>query len=88
MEKESFPLLIIGIEDNGNGVSDDELKKISEPFYKIDNSRNSKDSGVGLGLAISKDIIQSHGGNISFSNSKELGGLAVKIKIPLKQKFI
>jgi len=69
------------IEDDGEGVSDEELTRISEPFYKTDISRNMEKGGVGLGLAIAKDIINAHNGSISFARSEKLGGLKVVVKI-------
>ncbi len=71
------------IEDNGNGVSEENLEKLSEPFFKIDKSRNPNQKGVGLGLAIAKDIILSQNGTISFSNSKKTHGLKVQISLNL-----
>ena len=74
-------LIIISIEDDGPGVDKSEFQNISKPFYKIDKSRSDSKSSVGLGLSISSDIIKSHGGDISFNNSK-LGGLKVTISLP------
>jgi len=79
----------ISIEDNGKGVSDEELDKISEPFYKADSSRNMDKGGVGLGLAIAKDIINAHGGAINFEKSDAMGGLKILVRIPfVKRKYI
>ena len=43
-------------------------KMLLKPFYKIDKGRSETKSSVGLGLAISSDIIKSHGGDISFKS--------------------
>ena len=74
--------IIISIEDDGPGISKSEYKNVIKPFYKIDKSRSESKSSVGLGLAISSDIIKSHGGDINFSKSN-LGGLKVMISLPV-----
>ena len=73
--------IIISIDDDGPGIPKAEYNNIIKPFYKIDKSRSESKSSVGLGLAISSDIIKSHGGDIDFDKSK-LGGLKVKISLP------
>ena len=69
------------IEDDGPGVPEDEYKNIFKPFYRLDKSRSLNNSGIGLGLAISEDIVNSHGGGISLARSN-YGGLLVKISLP------
>lgn len=54
----------IEIEDNGIGIPKEDIPYIFDRFYRADASRNSKKGGNGLGLAISKKIIEDHGGNI------------------------
>lgn len=71
------------IEDNGIGIPDDQKKQVFQPFYRADKSRSLDSStNVGLGLAITKEIIENHNGQISLHNSAELRGLMVKIIIP------
>jgi len=73
--------LIIFIDDDGPGIPEKEYQNVLKPFYRIDKSRSQNKSGVGLGLSIANDIINSHGGNISFEKSS-LKGLRVKIFLP------
>ena len=72
---------IIIIEDDGPGIPEDQYKNVFKPFFRLDKSRNLNQSGVGLGLAIVEDIINSHGGNIQLNKSK-YNGLQVKIYLP------
>jgi len=80
IEKEKS-VIILSVDDDGPGVPKSEHQNIVKPFYKIDKSRSETKSSVGLGLAISSDIVKSHGGDIVFEKS-ELGGLKVKISLP------
>ena len=81
LEKKSSNI-IISIEDDGPGIPKSEYNNVIKPFYKIDKSRSVSKSSVGLGLAISSDIIKSHGGDMNFSKSN-LGGLKVIISLPV-----
>ena len=69
------------IEDDGPGIPEDQYKNVFKPFFRLDKSRSLNQSGVGLGLAIVEDIINSHGGNIQLGKSK-YSGLLVKISLP------
>jgi len=73
--------MTIVLEDDGPGIPEDQYKNVFKPFFRIDKSRSLNTSGVGLGLSISEDIVNSHGGNIKLSNSN-YGGLQVKVFLP------
>ena len=73
--------VVINIEDDGPGIPEDEYRNVFKPFFRLDKSRSLNKSGVGLGLAIVEDIINSHGGNIQLGKSK-YNGLQVKISLP------
>jgi two-component system, OmpR family, osmolarity sensor histidine kinase EnvZ len=74
--------LIIIINDDGPGIPLDQYKNVFKPFYRLDESRNLNQFGVGLGMSIAEDVVRSHGGNIELSESK-YKGLQVKITLPL-----
>ena len=80
--KKSLNNIILFVDDNGPGIPNNEKENVLKPFYKIDKSRNESKSGVGLGLSIASDIIKSHGGDLSLSESPKKG-LRVKISLPL-----
>lgn len=72
--------IVITIEDNGPGIPKQERENIFKAFYKLDASRNLNKMGVGLGLAISKDIITQQGGEIYInSNNIKLPGSSICI---------
>ena len=80
IQKSSNRALII-IEDDGPGIPEDQYKNVFKPFFRLDKSRSLNQSGVGLGLAIVEDVINSHGGNIQLGVSS-LNGLQVKVSLP------
>lgn len=75
--------LYIEIHDNGCGIPESKREDVFKPFFRLDESRNKDNGGVGLGLAITKDIISNHGGNIYLEDSEILKGLKAIITLPL-----
>lgn len=70
----------IVVTDQGQGVAENELSAIFEPFFRGSNSQKSQ--SIGLGLTIAQKAIEVHHGKISASNRKE-GGLRVEINLPV-----
>lgn len=69
------------VKDNGCGIHPDVLDKIFEPFYRVDKARSRELGGNGLGLAITKEIIEKHGGRIEIRS--DIGeGTEVGIILP------
>ena len=75
-------LVIITVEDNGVGVEEQHLSSLFEHLFRVENSRNRKTGGSGLGLSICTHIVAAHQGKISAQQSS-LGGLAIVIELPL-----
>ncbi|MGB1547796.1 MAG: ATP-binding protein, partial [Alphaproteobacteria bacterium] len=73
--------VVLTVDDDGPGIPPDKREDVFRPFYRLDTSRNRETGGVGLGLAISRDIIRGHGGEIVLDNSP-LGGLRAQIRLP------
>ena len=73
---------LLRVTDSGPGVPEDALKKLFQPFYRLDDARGRLTGGVGLGLSITERAVRFHGGRVAASNRPE-GGLAVEIYIPL-----
>ncbi len=72
----------IKIRDQGPGIPQAEMEKVFAPFYRIDSSRTPEKSGSGLGMAVARDIIRAHGGDIALYNHEQ-GGLLVVVTLPL-----
>lgn len=74
--------LVIRIRDEGPGLSETELEKVFEPFYRIEASRSRETGGTGLGLGIARSIAQTLGGDVHLANSRE-GGLEAVLTLPM-----
>jgi signal transduction histidine kinase len=72
---------IITVRDHGPGVPADTLTRIFDPFYRVEEARNSNGGGSGLGLSIAKRAVELHHGTIVAVNASP--GLRVEIIIPL-----
>ncbi len=67
---------VVTIRDNGKGIDEEEMERVFEPFY------SGKKTGTGLGLPLSKELAELHGGSIKIVSAKEKG-TAVTVTIPL-----
>ncbi|QIO05828.1 sensor histidine kinase [Acinetobacter shaoyimingii] len=74
---------IIQIEDSGPGISPEKYNKILKRFYRV---HQHLEIGSGLGLSIVDKAVHRLGGTIEFSQSQQLGGLQVQIRLPLTAK--
>ena len=71
--------------DRGPGVPEAELKRIFEPFYRTDKSRDHRQDGQGIGLAITARVTELHGGKVTAANRAE-GGLEIALELPLRRE--
>lgn len=75
--------IYISISDTGIGIPEDQLNKIFDEFNQVDNSSTREFNGVGLGLSISKQLVELMGGTIEV-NSTYGTGTTFDLKIPMK----
>ena len=70
------------VADRGPGIPDDGLKRVFDPFTRLESSRSRETGGIGLGLALAQAIVHDAGGTITLSN-RDGGGLLAVIALPL-----
>lgn len=72
----------IFVDDDGPGIPADRREEAFRPFHRLDQGRNLQTGGVGLGLAIARDIARAHGGDLILDKSA-MGGLRAAIRLPM-----
>lgn len=71
----------VKITDHGIGIPEEDLPRVFEPFYRVEQSRSKNTGGYGLGLSISQKVIEAHEGRISIQNGKP-EGIQVIVRLP------
>ena len=72
------------VEDNGPGLTEDQQNKVFHPYERVDADRQ-KLSGLGLGLALSKNLVELHGGSIWVKSRQNVGstfGFSIPVRGP------
>ncbi|MEU1973297.1 HAMP domain-containing sensor histidine kinase [Microbacterium sp. NPDC019599] len=72
----------IVVRDDGRGISQEELPRLFERFFRSDAVRKTTTHGSGLGLAISRDIVRAHGGEITVQSALDEGSTFI-VRLPL-----
>ena len=72
----------ISVDDDGPGIPQDRREEVFRPFQRLEESRNPETGGMGLGLAIARDVAHNHGGDIELSTSP-MGGLRASVRLPV-----
>jgi signal transduction histidine kinase len=76
---------VLKVADSGQGIPQEHLTHITEPFYKAEPKNRSKSTGAGLGLAIVKQVVELHGGQLEIE-SQEGTGTTVTMRLPLAHR--
>lgn len=75
--------LVVRVTDDGPGIPEGDIPNLFEPFFRVDRSRSKKTGGYGLGLSISRRIVEAHGGTITVQNNPGRGStFTVTLPIP------
>jgi signal transduction histidine kinase len=76
--------LCLDLRDNGPGIQEDQMGRVFERFYRVDAERTKDMESTGLGLAIAKELIAAHGGNIDVAGG-DGGGTRFTIALPIAE---
>jgi signal transduction histidine kinase len=82
--EDSAQALRICVRDAGPGLSEIDLERVFEPFYRVEVSRNRATGGNGLGLTIARNVARAHGGELVLRNRVE-GGLEAELTLPRRR---
>lgn len=75
--------LTMHVVDTGEGIAAEHLPHLFERFYRVDAARNRRDGGAGIGLAITKALVEAHGGHIAATSAGVGAGAQFTIVLPL-----
>ncbi|TQJ32328.1 cell wall metabolism sensor histidine kinase WalK [Microbacterium sp. SLBN-146] len=75
----------IVVRDSGTGIAPDEMPRLFERFFRSESVRKTSTHGSGLGLAISRDIVRSHGGEITLQSEQGVGTTVV-VRLPARRR--
>lgn len=64
---------VLSVQDNGEGIPQNEINKVTDPFYRVDESRNRAKGGAGLGLSICEQIAHCHNAMLSIESLPNMG---------------
>ncbi len=78
--------LEISVKDSGIGISSEQLEKIFSPFYQVSDSRQGKSPGTGLGLPLSRDLVELHNGRLYVESDGEGKGSTFSFQIPVTRE--
>ncbi len=76
--------VVIRVTDDGPGIPEPDIPSVFEPFFRVDRSRSKRTGGYGLGLSISKRIVEAHGGTIAVETDAKRGASFV-VTLPKRE---
>ena len=71
----------VSVRDTGEGIAPEHLERLTERFYRVDDARTRADGGCGLGLAITKGLVEAHGGSLRVESEPGVG-TCVSVDLP------
>ena len=74
--------IVIEVRDQGIGIAPEDMQRVFEPFYRVEQSRARTTGGYGLGLALARRIIEAHAGKLQLS-ARPGGGTVARIDLPI-----
>jgi signal transduction histidine kinase len=78
---------MLAVADNGVGIPDSEVKRIFDPFYQLDNENVDEFGGMGMGLAVVKELVELHRGRVWVESVLDEGSI-FQVALPITQEFM
>lgn len=75
--------LLLAVQDQGCGISDEDKEKVFDRFFRVDKARSRSQGGLGLGLSLAQAIVRQHHGSIKVLDNKPCGTI-MQVLLPLK----
>ncbi len=79
--------IVISVKDTGIGINRNDLERVFDPFEQVDNALSRKYQGTGLGLSLTRQLVELHGGIIWVESEGENRGAAFSFVIPISEKI-
>ena len=77
--------MVVTVADDGPGIPEDMLERVFEPYFRLESSRNPSSGGIGLGLAIARNMALLNNGEIQLCNRAQ-GGLEARVVLTFGDK--
>jgi two-component system OmpR family sensor kinase len=74
--------MFVEIQDEGIGISEEDQRRLFEPFFRVDRSRNRATGGLGLGLVLARRVVEAHGGTLTIESEAGKGTTA-RVVLPI-----
>jgi signal transduction histidine kinase len=76
--------VVLQVSDTGIGIPSDQLRRVFERFYQVDGSATRRFGGIGLGLALVKEIAEAHGGQVTVTSQVGVG-TTFTVRLPVQE---
>ncbi len=73
---------VVTVADDGPGIPPEHRERIFERFHRLDEARSRPEGGTGLGLAVVRAIVESHGGTVAVVDDPRFPGASFRIELP------
>ena len=87
LQQSSDSFIEIAVKDNGGGIAPDQIAYIFDRFYQADGASANADQGTGIGLALTKELVELHGGLLTVTSEEGVGS-EFKVALPLGQDHL
>ncbi|MGC4070875.1 MAG: ATP-binding protein [Polyangiaceae bacterium] len=86
LESEADNMAVLRVSDTGIGIASDFVHRLFEPFVQADSSLGRSNSGLGLGLALVKGVVEAHGGSVGAQSRGPNAGSTFVLRLPIAQR--